>query len=263
MSGNWLSGKRLVIMGGTSGMGLSAALACINEGAQVVVTGRNEDTARAAEDQLKQNGKVLIADAATEDAAVNAIRTCKEQFGGFDGMYHIAGGSGRKFGDGPLHELTLEGWQQTFNLNLTSLMLSNKAAVNYFLEHKQAGTILNMGSVLGYSPSPKYFTTHAYAAAKSAVIGFTKSIASYYAASNIRVNVIAPALVETPMSQRAANDNDIVQFIKSKQPLDGGRIGVPADTDGLAVFLLSDHSKFITGQVIAVDGGWSITEGQY
>ena len=263
MSGNWLSGKRLVIMGGTSGMGLSAALACINEGAQVVVTGRNEDTARAAEDQLKQNGKVLIADAATEDAAVNAIRTCKEQFGGFDGMYHIAGGSGRKFGDGPLHELTLEGWQQTFNLNLTSLMLSNKAAVNYFLEYKQAGTILNMGSVLGYSPSPKYFTTHAYAAAKSAVIGFTKSIASYYAASNIRVNVIAPALVETPMSQRAANDNDIVQFIKSKQPLDGGRIGVPTDTDGLAVFLLSDHSKFITGQVIAVDGGWSITEGQY
>ena len=263
MSGNWLSGKRLVIMGGTSGMGLSAALACINEGAQVVVTGRNEETARAAADQLKQNGKVLIADAVTEDAAVNAIRTCKEQFGGFEGMYHIAGGSGRKFGDGPLHELTLEGWQQTFNLNLTSLMLSNKAAINYFLEHRQPGAILNMGSVLGYSPSPKYFTTHAYAAAKSAVIGFTKSIASYYAASNIRVNVIAPALVETPMSQRAANDNEIVQFIKSKQPLDGGRIGVPTDTDGLAVFLLSDHSKFITGQVIAVDGGWSITEGQY
>ena len=263
MSGNWLSGKRLVIMGGTSGMGLSAAIACIKEGAQVIVTGRNEETARAAEDQLKQNGKVLIADAATEDAAVNAILTCTDRFGGFDGMYHIAGGSGRKFGDGPLHELTLEGWQQTFNQNLTSLMLSNKAAINYFLEHKQPGTILNMGSVLGYSPSPKYFTTHAYAAAKSAVIGFTKSIASYYAASNIRVNVIAPALVETPMSQRAANDNEIVQFIKSKQPLDGGRIGVPADTDGLAVFLLSDHSKFITGQVIAVDGGWSITEGQY
>ena len=80
MSGNWLSGKRLVIMGGTSGMGLSAALACINEGAQVVVTGRNEDTARAAEDQLKQNGKVLIADAATEDAAVNAIRTCRRNY---------------------------------------------------------------------------------------------------------------------------------------------------------------------------------------
>jgi NAD(P)-dependent dehydrogenase (short-subunit alcohol dehydrogenase family) len=263
MSGNALSGKRLVIMGGTSGMGLSAAIACIKEGAQVVVTGRNEQTARAAQAELKHNGKVIVADAATEDAAINAIRTCADNFGDFDGMYHIAGGSGRRFGDGPLHELTLEGWQQTLNLNLTSLMLSNKAAVSYFLENKKAGTILNMGSVLGFSPSPKYFTTHAYAAAKSAVIGFTKSIASFYAADNIRVNVIAPALVETPMSQRAANNNEIVQFIKSKQPLDGGRIGIPSDTDGLAVFLLSDQSKFITGQVIAVDGGWSITEGQY
>jgi NAD(P)-dependent dehydrogenase (short-subunit alcohol dehydrogenase family) len=149
------------------------------------------------------------------------------------------------------------------DLNLTSLMLSNKAAVNYFRKNKQAGVILNMGSVLGYSPSPKYFTTHAYAAAKSAVIGFTRSIASYYATDNIRVNVIAPALIETPSSQRAVNNEAISRYVSSKQPLDGGRAGMPQDTDGLAVFLLSDHSKFITGQVIAVDGGWDITDGQY
>ncbi|MBL7698803.1 MAG: SDR family oxidoreductase [Chitinophagaceae bacterium] len=263
MSGNWLTGKRLVIMGGTSGMGLSAALACIREGARVVVTGRNEETAAAAVSQLKENGKVAIADASKEDAAESAIRICTTSFGGFDGIYHVAGGSGRKYGDGPLHEMSLEGWEQTLNLNLSSLMLSNRAAVRYFLEHKQAGAILNMGSVLGYSPSPKYFTTHAYAAAKSAVIGFSKSIASYYAQNNIRINVIAPALIETPMSKRAATDENIMQFIKTKQPLDGGRIGVPDDADGLAVFLLSDHANFITGQVIAVDGGWSITEGQY
>jgi NAD(P)-dependent dehydrogenase (short-subunit alcohol dehydrogenase family) len=263
MSGTWLSGKRLVIMGGTSGMGLSAATACIREGAQVVVTGRNEDTAASAVSQLAENGKVAIADASKEDAAESAIRLCVQSFGGFDGIYHVAGGSGRKYGDGPLHELSKEGWEQTLNLNLTSLMLSNRAAVKYFLEHKQPGTILNMGSVLGFSPSPKHFTTHAYAAAKSAVIGFTKSIAAYYAPNNIRVNIIAPALVETPMSKRAATDQTIIEFIKNKQPLDGGRIGIPEDTDGLAVFLLSDQSKFITGQVIAVDGGWCITEGQY
>lgn len=263
MSGNWLTGKRLVIMGGTSGMGLSAALACIREGAKVVVTGRNEDTAALAVSQLAENGKVAIADASKEDAAETAIRICVESFGGFDAIYHVAGGSGRKYGDGPLHELSKDGWEQTLNLNLTSLMLSNRAAVRYFLEHKQAGAILNMGSVLGFSPSPKYFTTHAYAAAKSAVIGFTKSIAAHYAPDNIRVNVIAPALVETPMSRRAATDETISQFVKNKQPLDGGRIGIPEDTDGLAVFLLSDQSKFITGQVISVDGGWSITEGQY
>jgi NAD(P)-dependent dehydrogenase (short-subunit alcohol dehydrogenase family) len=228
-----------------------------------VVTGRNEETAAEAAKQLKDKGKVFIADATKEDGAAAAIRMCSDSYGGFDGMYHVAGGSGRKFGDGPLHEMSIEGWQQTLNLNLTSLMLSNRAAVKYFLEKNQAGAILNMGSVLGFSPSPKYFTTHAYAAAKSAVIGFSKSIASYYATKNIRVNVIAPALIETPMSQRAVKDENISAFLKNKQPLDGGRTGIPEDTDGLAVFLLSDHAKFITGQVIAVDGGWSITEGQY
>lgn len=263
MSGEWLTGKRLVIIGGTSGMGLSAALACIRHGAKVLVTGRNHDTAFAAQEQLQQNGKAITSDASTEEAATSAIKTCEENFGGFDGLYHVAGGSGRKYGDGPLHELTLEGWQHTLNLNLTSLMLSNRAAVTYFLEKNQPGVILNMGSVLGYSPSPKYFTTHAYAAAKSAVIGFTKSIAAYYASRSIRINVIAPALVETPMSTRAAGDETILRFVQTKQPLDGGRIGIPEDTDGLTVFLLSDQSKFITGQVIAVDGGWSVTEGQY
>jgi NAD(P)-dependent dehydrogenase (short-subunit alcohol dehydrogenase family) len=131
------------------------------------------------------------------------------------------------------------------------------------MEQKQGGSLLNMSSVLGFSPSPKYFSTHTYAAAKSAVIGFTKAVAAYYASYNIRVNVLAPSLIETPMSQRAVHDEAIMEFIKTKQPLDGGRIGVPEDASGAAIFLLSDHAKFITGQVIAVDGGWSVSEGQY
>ena len=106
-------------------------------------------------------------------------------------------------------------------------------------------------------------TAHAYAAAKSAIIGFSKSIASFYAANDIRINVIAPALVETPMAQRAANDEQILSFIKTKQPLDGGRIGRPDDLDGLAAYFMSDQSKFTTGQMIAVDGGWDISEGQF
>jgi NAD(P)-dependent dehydrogenase (short-subunit alcohol dehydrogenase family) len=116
---------------------------------------------------------------------------------------------------------------------------------------------------LGFSPSPQFFSTHAYAAAKSAIIGFSKSVAAYYAKDTIRVNVIAPALVDTPMAERAANDETILSFIKTKQPLDNGRIGKPEDMNGLAVYFMSDQSKFTTGQVIAVDGGWSISEGQY
>src|SRR5687767_13973597 len=118
-----------------------------------------------------------------------------------------------------------------------------------------------MSSVLAYAPSPKHFATHAYAAAKAAVIGMTRSAAAYYAPHDIRFNVIAPALVETPMSKRAANDEQIQKFIAHKQPLDGGRIGRPEDADAAAVYFLSDQSKSVTGQVLAVDGGWSVTEG--
>jgi NAD(P)-dependent dehydrogenase (short-subunit alcohol dehydrogenase family) len=119
-----------------------------------------------------------------------------------------------------------------------------------------------MGSVLGYSPAPRYFATHTYATAKAAIIGFSKSIAAYYAKDNIRVNVIAPALVETPMAQRAAKDIAIRGYIQTKQPLDGGRIGKPEDLDGAACFFMSDSSAFTTGQVLAVDGGWNVSDGQ-
>lgn len=258
-----LANKNIVIIGGTTGIGLSAAKAFIANGAKVIVVGRNADSAEAAKKELGKNAMALSADAAHENTAIQAIDICINNFGSFDGLYHVAGGSGRKMGDGPLHELTLDGWNKTMELNLTSLMLSNQAAVKRFIELNKGGTILNMGSVLGFSPSPKHFVTHAYAAAKAAIIGFTKSIASYYAQDNIRVNVIAPALVETPMAQRAAKDEIILSFVKTKQPLDGGRIGSPEDLDGLALYFMSDLSKFTTGQCVAVDGGWTISEGQY
>jgi len=259
----WLLNKSFVIIGGTAGMGLSAALACIKEGAKVVVVGKNPEHVEEAQKRLGDNGLVLTGDATNETTAEEAIGMCVNTFGSFDGIYHVAGGSGRRFGDGPLHEITLEGWEKTLQINLTSLMLSNRAAIKHFLENGRAGVILNISSILGLSPSPKFFATHTYAAAKSAVVGFSKSIAAYYAPYNIRVNVIVPSLIETPMSQRAVHDDAIMQFIKTKQPLDGGRIGIAGDVDGAAVFLLSDHARFVTGQVVAVDGGWSISEGQY
>ncbi len=263
MTSNWLHQKSIVVIGGTTGIGLSAALSFIKHGAKVVVVGRNEESVADAGALIKENGTALAGDASQSGTAIQAIETCLKNYGGFDGLYHVAGGSGRKFGDGPLHEISLEGWNQTIALNLTSVMLSNQAAVKSFMDRKMQGSILNMGSVLGYSPSPKYFVTHTYAATKSAIIGFSKSIASYYAAYNIRVNVIAPALVETPMARRAAEDNVIMSFIRTKQPLDGGRIGQPKDLDGAAIYFMSDFSNFTTGQVLSVDGGWAISEGQY
>ena len=251
-----------MVVGGTTGLGLSAARAFVREGACVVVVGRHPESAEAAEALLGPSGVAYVGDAAEPMTAPAAIDLADERFGGFHGLYHVAGGSGRKFGDGPLHEITDDGWQATMDLNLTSLFNSNRAAVRYFLEEAVHGTILNMGSVLGWSPSPAFFSTHAYAATKAAVIGLTRSAASYYAPQNIRINVIAPALVATPMSERAQENEEILEFIKTKQPLDGGRIGLPEDLDAAAVFFMSDESKFVTAQVLAVDGGWTVSEGQ-
>ncbi len=258
-----LEQKRIVVIGGTTGLGWSAAQAFVRAGAQVVVVGRDPAACARAGRELCGAGAAHRADATDSATAPRAIGLAVARFGGFDGLYHVAGGSGRRLGDGPLHEMTDDGWRATLELNLTSLVFSNRAAVRQFLAQGTGGAILNIGSVLGSSPSPRFFATHAYAAAKSAVLGFSKSIAAYYAPHGIRVNVLAPGLIETPMSERAAGDPAIREFIRTKQPLDGGRIGAPSDLDAAAVYFMSDAAKFTTGQVLAVDGGWSVTEGNY
>lgn len=261
-----LTGQRILIIGGTSGLGLSAARAFLAAGARVLVTGRTAATAGAALDQLRPVAAThdtgvesLLGDAADPASAEAAVARAVELWDGLDGLYHVAGGSGRRFGDGPLDQLTDDGWRQTIDLNLTSVAWSNRAALGQFLRQGRGGVILNMTSVLGWSPAPGHFSTHAYAAAKAGIIGLTRAIAARYATDNIRANAIAPALVETPMAGRALGDDDVLDFVRRKQPLDGGRPGVPADCDGAALYLMSEAARFTTGQVLAVDGGWSLT----
>lgn len=257
-----LIGKVVVVIGGTSGLGLSAVRACVRHGARVVAVGRDATKADTVASGLGDSVRVIVGDASVAGTAEAAIEAAESSFGGFHGLYHVAGGSGRRKGDGPLHELSEEGWDFTLNLNLRSVFLSNRAAVRRMRERGVAGSILNCGSVLGFSPSSRFFATQAYAAAKAAIIGLTRSAAAQYAPEGIRFNVVAPGLVATPMSQRAQGDERILAFVKTKQPLDGGRIGRPEDLDAAVVWLLSDAAGFVTGQVIAVDGGWSVSEGQ-
>lgn len=257
-----VSGKCFLLIGGTTGLGLAAARALVLREAKVFLVGRSQESLDAALSELGEAAAGMTGDATDSPMAPRAIQKAVETFGQLDGLYHVAGGSGRSAGDGPLHEISDEGWDFTVNLNLSSVIYSNRAMVRYFREQNRGGAILNMGSVLGFSPSPRYFSTHGYAATKAAIVGFSKSIASFYAAEGIRVNVIAPALVETPMSERAQGNEEIQSFIQTKQPLDGGRMGVPEDFDEAVVFLLGEGSRFMTGQVVTIDGGWSVSEGQ-
>lgn len=260
---NRLKNKTIVIVGGTTGLGLSAAKACAREGARLVVVGRSAENLAGALEELGSSATGLEADATESQTSERAISLAVDSFGTFDGLYHVAGGSGRRAGDGPLDQVSDEGWQYTIDLNLNSLFFSNRAAVRRFLADGRTGTIVNMGSVLWDSPAPQYFATHTYATSKAAIVGMTKAAAAYYAKDGIRLNVLAPALVETPLAQRAAGDPDIMNYVATKQPLDGGRIGQPEDVDGAALYLLSDESRFVTGQVLAVDGGWSVSDGQW
>src|SRR6185312_5854426 len=188
------------------------ARACLREGAKLTIVGRDEASTVEAERELGKSVVAFAGEAAQPCTAEEAVAKAVERFGRLDGLYHVAGGSGRSKGDGPLHEISDEGWEYTLGLNLKSVFNSNRAAVRQLLTQGSGGVVLNLGSVIARSPSPGHFGTHAYAAAKSGIEGMTLGCAAYYARHGIRFNVIAPGSIETPMSARAAGDASIRKF---------------------------------------------------
>ena len=174
-----LAHKVVVIIGGTSGIGLSGAKACIRAGATVIAVGHDPAQEPVAKRELGEGGVVLTRDAMDPETARKAVQLAVMNFGRLHGLYHVAGGSGRRWGDAALHEVTDEGWERTLQLNLTSMMYSNRAAVNQFFSQQSGGSILNVSSVLSYSPAPKYFGTIAYATAKGAILAMTRAAAYY------------------------------------------------------------------------------------
>ncbi len=251
-----LSGKCIIVAGGTSGIGLEAVNYFLLQGAKVVAIGKESSIEIPQTEDLC----LITGDLRDENIIQQGIKLGMEKFGVINGLFHVAGGSGRSFGDGPLHEMTIEGWEKTISLNAGTVMLSNKAFIRNCLEHKQRGAIVNLSSALTNRPYPEFFGTHAYTAAKAAVEGLSLSAAAMYAPNNISINVISPGLTDTPMAKRALSDENIMNRVRAKQQLDGGRAVLPADIVPMAALLLSDAGSFITGQNIRIDGGWSVTE---
>jgi NAD(P)-dependent dehydrogenase (short-subunit alcohol dehydrogenase family) len=258
-----LSHKRCLLIGGTGGLGLAAGRRFLEEGARVVLAGHDADAGKSAIQSLAGLGECsfVLCDATQPAQVEEMFRSTIERLGGLDVLYHLAGASGRRFGDGPLHECSDEGWRATIDVNLTSVFLTNRAAVRHFLEQRQVGVILNLASVLALAPAPRHFDTCAYTAAKGAIMSLSRQTAARYAPHGIRVNVVAPGLMDTPMAQRAVSDPAIGRYLQTKQPLRAGP-GHPADCADAAVFLCGEAAGFITGVVLPVDGGWCVSEGQ-
>ena len=252
---------RVVLVTGSTGIAAASARRLAAEGASVVVASRTEAHCRSLVEAITSAGgsaSFEVADLLDDDAADRVISATVDRHGRLDGVFHVAGGSGRRFGDGPAHAATL---------NARTLFLVSSAATRQMLsqdpdEDRQRGAILHMASVTSTSPSPTYFATHAYAAAKGAINALTRTMASYYAPKGIRVNAVAPGVTRTPMAERAAGDPDIVAFAAWKQPLVGGLLE-PDHVAGAVAFLLSRDALAITGQVLDIDAGWSVTDAPW
>jgi len=247
---------RVLLITGTTGIAEATALRAAQQGDSPFVISRDESHCRELAARLPESG-YCACDLRDERGVEQALSACLKRFDRVDAVFNVAGISGRKLGDGPLHECTIEGWDVTLDTNVKSMFLVCRAVLRYWLDAGRPGTILNMSSVLAFSPEARHFATHAYAAGKGAIISMSRAMAAYYAPHKIRVNVIAPAVVRTPMSARAQSDTELIEFLSLKQPLSSGMLDA-ADVAETALFLLGEQSRHITGQVVGVDGGWAV-----
>jgi NAD(P)-dependent dehydrogenase (short-subunit alcohol dehydrogenase family) len=267
--GDRLAG-RVVVVTGSSGIAAAGARRFVAEGAAVWVIGRDAARCGALVTELQatagaagSGGRAAFAAADLRDEAstVEAVAGAGAAFGRVDGLFAVAGGSGRRAGDGPLHDIPLEGWNETLAINGVPAFLAAREVVRALLAQGSGGSIVLISSTLASDPVPSLFATHAYAAIKGAEEALSRTMAAYYAPHGIRVNVVAPGLVATPMSARAAGDPTTAAYVVAKQPLAGGFLPAESIADA-ALFLLSDEARHITGQRLAVDGGWGVTEAQ-
>jgi NAD(P)-dependent dehydrogenase (short-subunit alcohol dehydrogenase family) len=257
---------RVCLVTGSTGLAAAAAGRLAAEGASVFVVSRTPEHARDLAERIVGAGGAVgwtAADLTEEPAVDAAVAACISRFGRIDGLFSVAGGSGRRFGDGPIHTVSKDAWERTLTLNLTSQALVCRSVVARMRTQEPnpsgtRGSILLMGSVTSTDPAPEYFATHAYAAAKGALTALMTTMAATYLPDRIRVNVVSPGLTDTPMATRAANDPAIRAYTARKQPL-AGELMDPLEVAHAVVFLLSDESRAITGQMLKVDGGWSIS----
>ena len=246
--------NQVAIITGSTGIGAATAHVFVAAGAKVAVVGRSLENLEQLQSELPGIFPIA-ADLVEAGAAKKVVNDTLEHFGHLDVLVNIAGISGRKFGDGPVHEATDDGWDVVMNTNAKTTFSLCREALEPMMR-QGSGSIVNMASVLAYSPSKDFFSTHAYAACNGARIALTKAMAGYYASHGIRVNAVAPGLIATPMSTRAQTDPEILEFMRFKQPITGS-LGESEDVAQAILYLAT--AKFVTGVVLEVAGGWSVT----
>jgi NAD(P)-dependent dehydrogenase (short-subunit alcohol dehydrogenase family) len=246
-----LRGKTALVTGATRGLGEVAAKALAKAGADVAVCGRNKDGLKRVSDAINASGRDAEGfsfDVTNKERVQEGVNKILERFGKIDILMNNAGLNHRE----PVVDYPEEAWDLVINTNLKGYFLVAQAVAPHMLE-RGYGKIINMSSILGKIALPNQL---AYASAKGGVEQMTKVMALEWAKQGVRVNAIGPTYFETEMVTPIRNDPERFNFINERTPM--GRWGYLPEMEGIVIFLAAPASDFITGQIIYIDGGWTI-----
>lgn len=241
-----LKDKVAIITGATSGMGRATAVRFSEEGAKVVVVGRNEDRAREVVNQIKEKGNeaiYVIADMAKLEDLKSIVDKTLQEYGTVDILFNNAG----VLSIAPINDLSIEEWENAFRVNVTAPLYLSQL-VSPVMKKKGKGAIINTSSIAG---AHAHYGATAYTSSKHALVGLTKSQALQYG-PEIRVNAILPGAIMTAMVESVGGEAAVAPLVQAAALKKAGQ---PEEIATAALFLASDDASFVTGQLIRVDGG--------
>jgi gluconate 5-dehydrogenase len=251
-----LDGKRLMITGGSRGLGREMALAIADAGADVVLIGRDADSLHATAEDVRRFGRnavELIGDVGRPDECERLCQTVLEQHGPIDILINNVGG--RRI-NVPIAEQTLDQWREILDLNLTSTFLCLRSIGGDMVRRGQGGRVINIASISGMVVN-RGIGGRSYETAKAAVIQLTRAAAADWAPVGVTVNAICPGGFFTAPNQRWAREHpDVITQFRAQVPQ--GDFGQPEDLGPLAVYLASDAARYVTGAAFVIDGGYTL-----
>ncbi len=243
-----LEGRAALVTGGNGGIGLGMALGLARAGARVAIGGRDAAKNAAAVQQLGAGAIAIAADVSDERACRGMVDQAAEKLGRLDILVNNAGINVRKRPE----EYSLEEWHRVLESNLTSAFVASQAAYPH-LQHAGGGKIVNIGSMMSIFGAS---FAAPYGASKGGIVQLTRGLACAWAKDNIQVNAVLPGWIDTALTRRAREEvAGLHERVLARTP--AGRWGAPQDMAGIAVFLCSAASDFVTGTAIPVDGGYA------